>query len=349
MRTAYVLSVTIALSGCAAFAPRSSHPVDDVFRAAEAKSEFSGSVLVINNGKTIYRKAFGYAEKSRGTLNSTNSQFLIASLSKPITAVATLRLVEQGELNLEDRLGEIFPELAKSPVADVTVSQLLSHTSGMEEVLAKHLTRPLTPEDLKAAAIPGTPGKLQYSNSGYVTLKLILERVTGQTYEQAIHALVLRPSGMAHSGVLRDSSPPARLSLAYQTVGSASPIARAAPLEIFDGAGTIFSTTGDLALFIKALDGGKLLTPETRRLMESGPTPPVNWGYGWAKVKWGDTQLLAHRGDFNGYHAVLVRQPEERNLVVILSNLDKTNVSKLEDEVLEVLKPSSANERVGLR
>lgn len=338
MRAVSVVALSLILAGCAevpATAPSSR--IDQVFRAAEAKGAFSGSALVIRNGAVIYDRSFGDANKARHDRNRASSRFLIASLSKPITAVAVLRLVEQGKLGLHDRLDAIFPELKGAAVAAITISQLLSHTSGMEELIAKHLTRALVPDDLKTATLSSKPGDFNYSNSGYVVLKLVLEKVSGQSYAHVIDRLVFQPSGMTHSGILRDSAPPDQLSLAYQTVASAEPMVRAAPLELFDGPGSIFSTTGDLALFDKALNDGRLLNRESRDLMATGPTRSGNWGYGWAKVTWGGKPALAHQGDFNGYHAVLVRQPAAHNLIVILSNLDRTNISALQKSVLAVL------------
>jgi D-alanyl-D-alanine carboxypeptidase len=339
MRAVIIIALSLIAAGCAGLPamPSSYYRIDQVFRTAEAKGEFSGNVLVISRGAIVYKKSFGEANKARHERNRSSSRFLIASLSKPITAVAVLKLIEQGKLRLDDQLETIFPELKGAAVAGVTISQLLSHTSGIEEALAKHLARPLVPDDLKTASFSSKPGDFNYSSSGYVVLKLVMEKVTAQSYGQLMDVLIFQPSGMVHSGILRDSAPPTELSLAYQTSASAEPMARAAPLELFDGPGSIFSTTGDLALFDKALNDGRLLTPESQYLMASGPTPPVNWGYGWAKVEWGGKGALAHQGDFNGYHAVLVRQPATHNLIVILSNLDKTNVAALQKSVLGVL------------
>lgn len=312
--------------------------IDQVFSTAAADGKFAGNVLVVRNGAAIYEKSFGPADKSRHIPNSAESQFSIASVSKPFTAVAVLKLVEQGKLRLEDRLDDIFPELKGAAVAGITISQMLSHTSGIEEVVGKHLDRPLIPDDLKSAAFASKAGEFQYSNSGYMVLKLVMEKVTGQTYGQLLDTFIFQPAGMIHSGLLRTGAVPPHLSLSYKTVESEAPMVSPIPMEVFDGAGTVFSTTGDLVLFDRALREKKLLDAATQAVMSSGHTSSGNWGYGWERIEQEGKVFLAHQGDYNGYHAVFVRRAESQDLIIILSDLDTTNVSALEKQVLEILR-----------
>lgn len=337
MKAALLAIVMVLACGMPVFSAPTTDEIDQIFRTAEAAGKFSGSVLVIRAGAPLYEKSFGSANRTLRTPNTAASQFLIASVSKPFTAIAILKLFEQGKLRLDDRLESIFPELKGAAVAGVTIAQLLSHTSGMEEVVGKHLDRPLIPDDLKTAALASKPGDFQYSNSAYVVLKLVLEKISGRSYGEIIDTLIFEPAGMKNSGILRDSAPPPRLSLAYKTKGAVTPMPRIVPLEIFDGPGTIFSTTGDLYLFDKAIRDGKLLNPATQALMSSGHTPSGNWGYGWARTETGGKYSLAHQGDFNGYHAVLTRQIATHDLLIILSNLDTAPVATLQKQVLETL------------
>lgn len=321
-----------------AFADSEAEQIDQVFSNAAADRKFSGNVLVVRNGLAIYEKSFGIADKGRQIPNTSGSRFSVASVSKPFTAVAVLKLVEQRKLRLEDRLDGLFPELKSAAVAGVTVAQLLSHTSGIEEIVGKHLDRPLISDDLKTAIFASKPGDFQYSNSGYMVLKLVMEKVAGQTYEHLLNAFIFRPAGMTRSGLLRTGRTPQNLSLSYKTMESETSMASAIPLEVFDGAGTVYSTTGDLVKFDKALREKRLLKASTQVVMSSGHTPSGNWGYGWARDEQDGKILLAHQGDYNGYHAVLVRQVESQDLIIILSNLDTTNVSSLQKLVLEILR-----------
>lgn len=337
VKAAILATLMVLACGAPAFSAPLTDQIDQVFRTAEADGKFSGSVLVIRTGVTLYEKSFGPANKTLRTPNTAASQFLIASVSKPFTAIAVLKLFEEGKLGLDDRLESIFPELKGAPVAGVTIAQLLSHTSGIEEVVGKHLDRPLVPEDLKTAALASKPGDFQYSNSAYVVLKLVLEKISGRSYGALIDTLIFEPASMKNSGILRDSAPPPRLSPAYKTKDATAPMPRIVPLELFDGPGSIFSTTGDLNLFDKAIRDGKLLNPATQALMSGGHTPSGNWGYGWERNEKGGKYSLAHQGDFNGYHAMLTRQIETHDLLIILSNLDTAPVSTLQKQVLEIL------------
>jgi len=335
---ALLLAVALLLPVTApVFAATQAEQIDQLFSSAAADGKFGGNVLVVRGGITIYEKSFGAADKARGIANSAASQFSIASVSKPFTAIAVLKLVEQGKLRLEDRLDAIFPELNGAAVAGVTIAQLLSHTSGIEEVVARHLDRPLVADDLKAATLATKVGDFQYSNSGYMVLRLVMEKVSGRRYAQLLDRFIFRPAGMKHSGLLTAGAPPRRLSLSYKSAQSAEPMVSAIPMAIFDGAGTGFSTTGDLALFDRALRTGKLLGPTMQGAMFSGQTPSGNWGYGWARDVRNGKTWLSHQGDYNGYHAVLVRQADVRDLIVILSNLDTTSVSALQKQVLGIL------------
>jgi len=336
MKTLF-LAAALLLSAVPAFAATEAAQIDQLFSTAAREGKFGGNVLVIRGGATIYEKSFGPADKARGISNSSASQFSIASVSKPFTAIAVLKLVEQGKLHLEDRLDRIFPELSGAAVAGVTVSQLLSHTSGIEEVVAKHLDRPLIADDLKTAVLATRKGEFQYSNSGYMVLRLVMEKVSGQRYGQLLDRFVFQPAGMKQSGLLTVGAAPRSLSLSYKTAEATEPMVSAIPMAIFDGAGTAFSTTGDLVLFDKALRDRKLLSAAMQDAMTSGHTPSGNWGYGWARDERGGKTWLSHQGDYNGYHAVLIRQPESRDLILILSNLDTTSISTLQKRIFEIL------------
>ena len=336
MKTLF-LAVALLFPAIPAFAATQAQQIDQLFSSAAADGKFGGNVLVVRGGATIYEQSFGQADKARHISNSAASRFSVASVSKPFTAIAVLKLVQQGKLHLEDRLDHTFPELNGAVVAGVTISQLLSHTSGIEEVVARHLDRPLIADDLKTATLASRKGQFQYSNSGYMVLRLVMEKVSGQSYGQLLDRFIFRPAGMRNSGLLGSGTAPAGLSLSYKMVESEIPMVSAIPMEVFGGAGTVFSTTGDLVLFDRALRNGKLLGPVLQDAMTSGHTPSGNWGYGWARDERNGKIWLSHQGDYNGYHAVLIRQPASRDLIVILSNLDTTSISALQKRILEIL------------
>jgi CubicO group peptidase (beta-lactamase class C family) len=342
MRTLMLILLSCAvLAGCG---PGSNAPVGqqiDALMQNAVRQGFSGNVLVMRGNAVLYRRSFGMADRAAARLNSADTPFLIASVSKPLTALLVLRLVEQGRLTPATRLEQIFPQTRGTQAGSVTVAQLLSHTSGLEEVIERHLPRAITADDLKAAVIVGTPGRHAYSGSGYVVLKLVAEKASGVSYSELLEREILAPANMRRSGVLRDGAV-ADLALAYASSDGTKPVRRSAPLAVIDGAGSLYSTVDDLARLDRALRENRLLRPETQALMNRDQTGSGDWSYGWALSEQGGRYYPWHRGDFDGYHALLVRQVHSGECVVILSNSDSMDVSALKNDLMRILRRTRA-------
>ena len=144
---------------------------------------------------------------------------------------------------------------------------MLTHTSGIEEVISRHRDRRITAQDLEIAAIKDA-GSYEYSSSGFVCLALVLEAVTARTYAELLDEKILRPAGMANSGLLRSGTPVAGLALGYRVAAGKN---EAAPLgiapEVMEGAGSLYTTVGDLWRFDQALTAGRLLSQRSQDLM----------------------------------------------------------------------------------
>jgi CubicO group peptidase (beta-lactamase class C family) len=330
---------------CAACQPKSElgaeRQLDQLFSETHAAGKFDGNVLIMRDGKTLYQKSFGLANRAAATANTAATRFPLASVSKPFTAVLILQLYEQGTLKLTDRLDGIFPAMVGKPAAAVTVEQLLTHTSGIEEITERHLIARLSPVDLEDAQITGTPGTYKYSNSGYVILKMIAERLTATDYETLLKEKILDRAGMTATGLVRKEISVTPMALAYADNKATSPVSPAVLLDIFDGAGSIYSTTGDLQRFDEALNANRLLSAQSQALMYKNHTASgTPWGYGWALGEQGGKLFPYHSGDYAGYHTALVRQTQRKELIVILSNLETADVSALRHKALRILKTS---------
>jgi CubicO group peptidase (beta-lactamase class C family) len=345
MRLANLFILALGLL-CSACQPKSDLPVesqiDQVFIEAHDAGKFDGNVLIIRDGKTLYQKSFGQADRQGLVANATATRFPIASLSKPFTAVLIFQLYEQGSVKLTDRLDGIFPDMVGKPAAAVTVEQLLTHTSGIEEITERHLTARLSPADLEDAKITGTPGVYKYSSSGYVILKMIAERLTATDYETLLNEKIFQPAGMTASGLVRKDVSVPQMALAYADDKATAPVVPPVPIEIMDGAGSIYSTLGDLQRFDAALSTNHLLSTQSQALMYKSHTlaSGTPWGYGWALGEQGGKIFPYHTGDYAGYHAVLVRQTNRKELIVILSNLETADLSPLRQKTLKILKRS---------
>lgn len=329
-------ALALLLGGCGAAVPPAQQ-IDAIVTDAAAGG-FSGTVLVARGGQSLYRKQVGLADRARGTPIHAGTRFPIASVSKPFTAVLVMQLIERGRLKASDRLDAIFPAARHSAVAGVTVGQLLSHTSGIEELTERHLDRPLVPADLAAARLSHPPRSFHYSSAGYVVLKLVIEKVGGQPFADRLAEQVLKPAGMADSGVLRSGVAVDRLAIGYGRDGAVARLP--VRIELLDGAGSLYATAGDLAKFDRALADGRLLSAESLKAMTARHTAEgdTEWGYGWALAEQGGRWYSWHKGDLPGYSAALARQLHRDSVVVILANGENADVSEMRRQIMRVLK-----------
>jgi CubicO group peptidase (beta-lactamase class C family) len=310
--------------------------LDAIFRAAHAHGEFNGNVLVTRGDTVVYQASLGAADRARSIANTAETKFLAFSVNKPMTAILVFQLIESGSLRLDDRLDRFFPNLAARPAGAITLRQLLTHTSGIEEVISRHRDRRIDARDLETAVVKGA-GSYNYSSSGFVCLALVLEAVTARSYAELIEDRILRPAGMANSGLLRSGVSVAGLALGYRVVDGKDEVA---PLdiapEVLEGAGSLYTTVGDLWRFDQALNSGKILAQRTQDLMmtpQSGDR-----GFGWSLDEQDGKYFPWHKGSYRGFTAVLVRQIHRHEMIAILSNDQDTDVLELRTQVLRLLK-----------
>lgn len=298
--------------------------------------DFNGVVLVANAEGVVVHQARGMSSLEQDTRLGPNDVFRVGSLTKPITAVLVLSLVDEGRLRLDGTLGQYLPELyANTPASGVTLEQLLSHTSGLKDVPGNY-TDPFwqtaarqtyTPEAFAKTWIPpeisSPPGKYRYNNNGFFLLGLIVERVTGASYAGALQQRVLAPAGMTHSGVYDVSTVVPHLATGYarSNLGAMERPMIIDPTVSYAAAG-IYSTANDLLAFSKALASDKLLPAglKARMFTDAGN----QYGLGWGVERWAVTDgklmtVQTHTGSVPGYQNLFV-QAEDGTVVVILDN-----------------------------
>ena len=331
--------MSLALVSCKGGVPLPAQ-IEAVFRSAHENGEFDGSVLVTRDGRTIYQGSFGFADAAAGLVNTAATRFAAYSLMKPLTATLVFQEIERGRLAPADRLEKFFPVLAGSPAGAITLEQLLTHTSGIEEVISRHPDRRIVPADLRNAVVSNA-GQYAYSNTGFVCLALVLEATTGRGLAEVFEQQIFMPAGMRESGLLRSGRKVDGLATGYRREGGQRVLA---PLgvspEAIDGAGSLYTTTGDLARFDQALRDGRILSPVTQAQM----LKPVDAEHcrGWFLAEQGGKYFPWQQGSFHGFSAVFVRQIQRGEAIVILSNDESTNVLGLRTKVLRLLKADAA-------
>lgn len=305
-----------------------------------AKQKFNGSVLVARQGKLVYEKQLGLANMEFGVPISEHTKFEMASLAKPFTALLTLQLAQNGQLNLEDKLAKFFPEMTRLEARDITVSHMLSHTSGIQDYVGispefASWTDKMVVAELSKAPISFPAGtQFKYSSSTYILLRILIERVTGKSYEQLLNEQICVVAGMSETGVIHNQEIIKNKAPGYVQVNSgfkdAYPILNN---ELFLGAASLYTTARDLLKFDQALHSGKLLNTEYQQLMYTPVQKP--YGYGWfiEKTSGGDT-IVSHGGDTFGYTSLIQRNLQSQTTIILLSNIQSLN----RDAVVKILK-----------
>jgi CubicO group peptidase (beta-lactamase class C family) len=292
-----------------------------------ARLGFNGSVLVARGGSVLYRRDLGYADMEAGVPVGPQTRFELASLAKPLTALVVLQLVEQGKLRLDGRVADYVSEFTRADARAVTVHHLLSHTSGLQDFVGLSCdfagwTDKQFLEALAKTPLQFPPGaRFQYASSTYVLLRLLVERVTGRSYEAVLQEQVFAPAGMRNSGVVHTRRLLPGRARGYVRTDSgyrhAAPIANSA---IFLGAASIYSTAEDLLKWDQALYGEALLSAASKARMFRAVQPP--YGYGWfVSDSPARGAVVSHGGDIFGFTTLIERRLRDRALLVVLSNV----------------------------
>ncbi|HTL09071.1 MAG TPA: serine hydrolase [Chitinophagaceae bacterium] len=290
--------------------------------------KFNGSVLVASKGSILLQKGYGYKNAARHEQNDANSIFQIGSITKQFTASIILQLQEQKKLSLTDKLSKYFPEL---PFADsVTLEQLLSHTSGiynytnngafMASGAMQHSGRQVIFDLFKNKPLEFTPGTaFNYSNSGYMLLGYIIEKITGQPYESIIRKKIFAPLQMNTAGFdfVALSLPNKATGYSLLTAASANPAPIADSTATF-AAGGIYATTADLYKWDRALYTERIISKASLR--NAYTIRKGQYGLGWVIDSAYGHEVYSHSGGIFGFGSFFARSPEEDICIVLLDN-----------------------------
>jgi CubicO group peptidase (beta-lactamase class C family) len=306
-----------------------SKKIDEYINSAFKLGKFNGTVLVAKKGEIILQKGYGWKNFSAHTLNDSNTISQIGSLTKPFTAMVILKLQEEGKLSVNDKLSKYFPE--QKDADKITIQNMLDHTSGINDymdiigpedsaIFSHPVKRQWILDVFEKKPLAFKPGsKFEYCNSGYFLLGMIIEKLTGKSYEQVVRQLIFEPLKMNHSGFdfinLKDTSKAAF----YVTIDSDKYIqAPKIDSTMTYAVGAIYSTTGDLYKWAKAIAKGKILNEDS---WKQAFTPHLqHYGDGW----WIDTlfgnKYIMHSGGFPGFMSNFVYYPDKDITIILLNN-----------------------------
>ena len=296
--------------------------------------ETSGlAVLVARDGKIVFQGGFGFADIANKTQVTPETKFRIGSISKQFTAAAILKLAEEKKLSLDDTLAKFFPDFPHGE--DIKVHQLLTHTSGIHSYTSKpefmsRVKEPIEPEKLIAWFRDDkpdfAPGKgYLYNNSAYFLAGEIVAKVSGKPLGTYLRETFFEPLEMKDTGVYVNSSAPAGMALGYSFVNGKLEPALNWDMSWAGGAGALYSTVGDLFRWNEALFGGKVVNEASFKAATTPVELPPNvdgasYGFGLTILKIKRLPAISHGGGLNGWSTYLLRLPEQRCTVVVLSN-----------------------------
>ena len=319
--------------------------ISDALRSSGAPSV---SVALVQDGRLVYAQAFGYADVAKGRAADTATRYAVGSISKQFTAAALLRLEEQGKLSLDDKVAKYFPDLTRA--ADITIRQLLSHTSGYEDYapqdyMIPEWSRPTTPlavlDRWAKKPLNFDPGtRWQYSNTNYVLAAEIFEKVSGQPLLEFLAERIFRPLEMRSAGDCQAASPVDAVAYTRYAAGPPRVAEREASGWYF-GAGELCMTPSDLALWDIAFLQKKILSERSyaeftrEAMLANGDFTHYALG-----LQVGDLRgipMLFHSGEVSGFLASNGVFPNRGGAVIVLSNQDGVDlIGPLSRQVAEL-------------
>jgi CubicO group peptidase (beta-lactamase class C family) len=307
--------------------------IDALIAAAYKPDRPGAAAIVVKDGRTVLRKGYGLADLELRVPVEPDMIFRIGSVTKQFTATAILLLAERGKLAIEDPITKFLPDYPTRGET-ITIEHLLTHTSGIKSYTGMPAWRPLMMKDLSVAEMievfknepadfkPGT--RWLYNNSGYFLLGAIIERISGQTYEQFIEKEIFAPIGMTHSFYGNNAEIIPRRVPGYEKRAGAYVNASYLSMTQPYAAGSLISSVDDLALWDAALSSGKVLTAASMRRMFT-PYALANgassgYAYGWGIENYDGHLVTSHGGGINGFVCSVVRFPDDHVYVAVLSN-----------------------------
>ncbi len=318
------ISAAIAQAPAADPAPR----LQQIISSYVDQKTFMGSVLVVKDNKTLINQGYGFADLEWNIPNSSSTKFRLGSLTKQFTAASIMLLQERGKLSIDDPVSKYMPD-APAAWSKVTLYNVLTHTSGIPsftgfpdyrasewkdtnpaELVARFRDKPLDFE-------PGT--KFFYSNSGYVLLGYLIEKISGQSYADFLQQNIFTPLGMNDTGIDSNAAILPQRAQGYRPSPRGIEHDGYISMTIPFSAGALYSTTGDLLKWEQGLFGGKVIKPESLAKM----TTPFkkDYGFGISIRTSAGHKLVTHNGGIEGFSTSMNYFPDDKVTVIVLGNL----------------------------
>jgi CubicO group peptidase (beta-lactamase class C family) len=305
--------------------------IEQIVQSYVADHKFMGTVLIAKGDKILFDKGYGFANLEWRIPNTPDTKFRLGSVTKQFTAASILLLEERGKLRTDDLVKKYLPD-APAAWDKIGIFHLLTHTSGIPSFTSfpeypDFEKKPATPEELvkrfEDKPLEFEPGsQFKYSNSGYLLLGYLIDKISGEPYPQFVKENIFVPLGMTDSGYDLNATVIARRAAGYT---SASPDGQIQNTGYIDmtipySAGALYSTTRDLLKWERGLYGGKVLQAASLKKM----TTPFkeNYGCGLFISNADGRRKIDHGGGIEGFNTEVAYYPEDQLAVIVLANLN---------------------------
>ena len=348
MKLSFLIIAIITASSCLGqgndptFALTKGDQIEDLMIRYNELGEFNGSILIVEDGESIYENTLGFADFETKEPLDGEMPFYLASLAKQFTAMGIMMLVEEKKISYEDKIGRFFP-LIPHVYKSITVHDLLTHTSGVKDYFKiLPVKSGLKNIDVYEAMVNinrlnFTPGsKYEYSNSGYVLLAMIIQIASGQLYEEFMDVRIFSPLKMEHSYVLTE-----RTNQIPFVKGYTAKLKHNDYNLLTYGDGGIFSTASDLLKWHNALQDNSLISSksllEAYTPVELSDGQKRRYGYGWEIGNNLYGKLVFHTGGLAGYRTYIERQLGSANVIILLTNTSNEHILEIRNKLVKIL------------
>ena len=354
--------LALAFSGISS-AQVSSSQIDAVVALLKSGSAPGAAVLVVHNGKAVFRRGYGVADLRTLTPIDARTNFRLASFTKQFTAACIMLLARDGKLHYDDHLTDFFPEFPAYGKA-ITVRNLLNHTSGLpdyEELLMKQYSETATEKipqihdagvlkllEQQSIGVFAPGSRWEYSNSGYAVLAMIVEKASGKSFGQFLQERIFTPLQMKNTVAYEKG----KNEVAHRAYGHTREKdgwrqTDQSPTSAVLGDGGIYSSLDDLEKWDRALREHTLLSaaemePALTPVQPSGGAakfadgPSVSYGFGWFLDPYRGHRRMSHDGETIGFRTTIQRFPEDQLTIIVLANRVDVNPEELALKVADL-------------
>jgi len=335
-----ILILCIVLISNMSHAQTKVEQIDELISTYQEYGKFNGSILVADQGTVIYKKGFGLANMEWDIPNQPNTKYRLGSVTKQFTAMLILQLVAEGALDLQKPITTYLPDYPKAKGDIITTHHLLTHTSGIPnytsfpKFMEDESRTPYTPaafvKMFDEKELDFTPGKkFSYSNSGYFLLGVIVEKLSGKTYEQMLQDKIFTPLNMNDTGYDNHGDILKNRATGYEKEGGGYLNSRYLDMTIPYAAGSMYSTVEDLYKWDQGLYSTTILSKEYMTMYFKpyiaafgNAHYAYGWGVGYAKIGKSTDSIYTiwHGGGINGFNTNISRATSNKSLIVLLNN-----------------------------